>query len=321
MSRIAGISYYLPKNVLTNKDLSEIFPEWSETKIYEKTGIVERHIAEDNEFVSSMAVKSARKLFLDYEINPNTIDFLLLCTQSPDYFLPTTACLVQNELNLPKSCGALDFNLGCSGFVYGLSLAKALIYSENYNNVLLITSETYSKYLNKDDKSVRTIFGDAAAATLVTNSKEGIGKFVFGTDGSGGDKLIVQNGALRSLNNKQYNVPILYMSGPDIFTFSLDVVPKLVFDILKKNELYIENIDLFILHQANKFMLEHLKQKLNIDDKKFFISMSNCGNTVSSTIPIAIKEAQLNQVLRPNMKVLIAGFGVGYSWGGTIIDF
>jgi 3-oxoacyl-[acyl-carrier-protein] synthase-3 len=319
MSLIAGISYYLPQKILTNKGLSEIFPEWSESKIFAKTGISERHIADDGEFVSTMAVKAAEKLFLEYDICRNNIDFLLLCTQSPDYFLPTTACLVQNELNLPKACGAFDFNLGCSGFVYGLSLAKALIISENYKNVLLITSETYSKYLDKNDKGVRTIFGDAASATLITNSKSTIGKFIFGTDGSGGDKLIVENGALRSFNSNKS--PTLYMSGPDIFTFTLDVVPQLVFDILKKNDLTIDNIDLFIFHQANKFMLDHLKEKLKIEDKKFFISMSNCGNTVSSTIPIAIKEAQNNKVLKPNMKVLIAGFGVGYSWGGTIINF
>ncbi len=164
-SYIKAISYYLPTDYLDNFNLSSIFPDWTAEKISDKVGIKKRHIAAADETAADLAEKSALKLFKEHCIDPSSIDFLLLCTQSPDYFLPTTACVLQNKLGLSTSIGALDFNLGCSGFVYGLSIAKGLISAGIAKNVLLITSETYSKHIHPLDKKNRTIFGDAAAAS------------------------------------------------------------------------------------------------------------------------------------------------------------
>ena len=325
---IKHISYYLPEKTLTNEQLSQEFPEWTVEKIASKVGVNERHIAAENETATDMGVKAAEKLFAEHKIDCSQIDFLLFCTQSPDYFLPTSACMIQNRLNLSVTCGALDFNLGCSGYIYGLSLAKGLIIGNIAKNVLLITSETYSKHLHPKDKGNRTIFGDAATATLI--SAEGfseIGEFSLGTDGQGAEKLIVKTGAFRNRNLRndlifdENNFPqssdYLYMDGGEIFNFTAKAVPVLVEDVLAKNKLQHKNIDLFIFHQANKFMINFLHKQLNIEKDKFFVFIKNIGNIVSSTIPIAIYEAQKQGILKGN--ILLAGFGVGYSWGGVVL--
>lgn len=334
-SFINYVSIYLPQKKLTNQDLNFDFPEWSVDKISNKTGIFERSISENNEFVSDMAIQSAINLFKEHNINKDQIDFILLCTQSPDYFLPTTACIIQDKLGLSTNCGALDFNLGCSGFVYGLALANGLITSNIANNILLITSETYSKHINLKDKSNRTIFGDAAAACLISSKyNKGactINKFVLGTDGKGAENLIVKNGGLRNMvkdgvdeysdENFVKNDNNLYMNGQEIFKFTTMAVPKLVDDCLIKNNLTLEEIDLFIFHQANKFMLDYIRRKLNIPQEKFYMYFENIGNTVSSTIPIALNEALNKEKIKTGTKVLVAGFGVGYSYAATVLKF
>jgi len=328
IAKIKAISYYLPASVLDNQKLNADFPEWSVDKISSKTGIYERHISDENEFTSDMAVSAAEKLFSEHGISRDDIDFILLCTQSPDYFLPTTACLVQNRLNIPTTAGSLDFNLGCSGYVYGLAIAKGLIFSNIAKNVLLITSEAYSKFIHPRDKSNRTIFGDGASATLV--STEGFAEildFELGTDGSGAKNLIVKNGAIRHPDlsgvdisddfNNIKNDNHLFMNGSEIFSFTSDSIPSLVAKTLEKNKLVLGDINLFVLHQANKFILDHLRKKIKIPEDKFYIFLENCGNTVSSTIPIALCEAKKENRLSGN--ILLCGFGVGYSWGSCII--
>ncbi|CAC9976599.1 3-oxoacyl-ACP synthase III family protein [Flavobacterium panici] len=326
-ANIKAISYYLPEEVLSNDLINKEFPEWDIEKISSKTGINSRHISAKDEFSSDMAVKAAERLFAEHNIDKSTIDYLLFCTQSPDYFLPTTACIIQDKLGLNTSIGALDFNLGCSGFVYGLSLAKGLIAGEMAKNVLLITSETYSKFIHHKDKSNKTIFGDAAAATLIS-SEEGfcsLGKFIFGTDGKGAENLIVKQGGMRfpvsneneDIHDEYGNVrndKNLYMNGAEIFNFTGEFVPKLTEAILEKSNLTKEDIDLYIFHQANKYMLNHLRKKIKIPEEKFFIAMEECGNTVSSTIPIALYEAQEQGKLTESKNLILAGFGVGYSW-------
>lgn len=329
---IKGISYYLPEKVLTNEDLVKEFPEWSAEKVGSKIGIHERHIAAENETAADMAVAAAEKLINEYQIEKNSIDFILLCTQSPDYFLPTSSCIIQERLGLRTDTGALDFNQGCSGFIYGLSLAKGLICAGIAKNVLLLTSETYSKYIHERDKGNRTIFGDAAAATLI--SAEGFAElmdFSLGTDGRGARNLIVETGGLRCVNARntitwdEGGNPIspdhLFMNGTEILNFTLDTVPLLVNDIFTRNGLKQEDIDLFVLHQANRYMMEFLRKKLKIAPEQFYYFLEKVGNTVSSTIPIAIKEAMNDGSILPGKKVLLAGFGVGYSWGGTVLKF
>ena len=334
-ANIKAISYYLPEAILSNDLINQEFPEWDIEKISSKTGIDSRHISASDEFSSDMAVKAAEKLFTEHNLDKSTIDFLLFCTQSPDYFLPTTACIIQEKLGLKTSIGALDFNLGCSGFVYGLSLAKGLIVAGMAKNVLLITSETYSKFIHPKDKSNKTIFGDAAAATLVSCESGfcSIGDFVFGTDGKGAENLIVKQGGMRfpissdniDVSDEFGNVrndKNLFMNGTEIFNFTGEFVPKLTEAILEKSNLTKDDVDLFIFHQANKYMLNHLRKKIKIPEEKFFISMQHCGNTVSSTIPIALYEAQKQGSLTSCRNLILAGFGVGYSWAACnlIID-
>lgn len=329
---IKGISYYLPEIILSNEDLLKEFPEWSVDKVATKIGVYERHICSQNETSTDMAIKAAQRLFEEYKIEPNLIDFTILCTQSPDYFLPTSACIIQDKLGIPTKSGAFDINLGCSGFVYGLAIAKGLINASLAKNVLLITSETYSKFLHPNDKSNRTIFGDAAAATLISN--EGfaeLNNFCFGTDGSGAEKLIVRTGGFRDRENKQdlvydeNNNPNssdhLFMDGSGIFNFTLEMVPILVNDTLMINNLTQSDIDLFLFHQANEYMLNFLRKKIRIPEDKFYINIRKTGNTVSSTIPIGLKEALISGSIQQNHKILIAGFGVGFSWAGCILNF
>ena len=325
---IKGISYYLPETIVTNEQLVREFPEWTVEKIAEKVGVNQRHMAGD-ETISDMAVKASEKLFAEYpEILREDIDFVIVCTQSPDYFLPSTACLVQARLGLPTACGAYDFDLGCSGYEYGLAMAKGFIAAGIAKNVLLITSEAYNKHIHPRDKGNRTIFGDAATATVIsTDGFAEIGEFNLGTDGKGAENLIVKTGGMRNPkplkdltfdeNGNPVSSDYLFMNGPEIFSFTLKVVPRMVKDVLAKSGLVKDNIDLFVFHQANKYMLTFLRKKLKIDEDKFFVNMDEIGNTVSSTIPIALADAKSAGLLHG--KVLIAGFGVGLSWGATIL--
>jgi 3-oxoacyl-[acyl-carrier-protein] synthase-3 len=330
-ARLVAISYWLPDKKLTNDDINQEHPEWSAEKISGKTGIFQRRIADDIS-VSDMAVNASLRLFEEYNIDKSIIDFILLCTQSPDYFLPTTACIVQNKLDLSTSAGALDFNLGCSGYIYGLGLAKGLIESGSAKNVLLITSETYTRFIHPEDKSNKTIFGDAAAATLVSSELNGleIKKFVYGTDGAGAENLIVRNGGVKNRYTKSADIrneeneflrndAYLYMNGQELFKFTAANVPSLVQNVLKKNEINDAEIDLYIFHQANKYMLEFVRKKIGIEKDKFFYFLEDCGNTVSSTIPIAYYEALKQNKINENSVVLLAGFGVGYSWAGCVL--
>jgi len=322
---IKGVSYYLPERVLTNEMISRDHPEWSVEKISAKTGIHSRHIASTDEYSSDMAITSAEALIKEYNIDRTIFDYVILCTQSPDYFLPTTACILQERLSLPQHVGAIDFNLGCSGYVYGLGLAKGLIVSEQARNILLITAETYSKFIHQDDKSNKTLFGDAAAATWISSEPGEYGAiqhFTYGTDGSGAQSLIVKNGGMRyQERNPNDDGTYLFMDGKAVFEFTVFKVPPLVTATLSKHELTLDDIDLFIFHQANEFMLNTVRSKIGIPKEKFYVFLNDCGNTVSSTIPIALKEASGSGRIKKGDKVLLAGFGVGLSWGATILNF
>ena len=324
---IKDIAYYLPEKILTNEQIAQAFPEWSAEKVANKVGITERHIAADDETAADMAYHAAETLFAQ-GVDRNAVDFIILCTQSPDYMLPSSACVLQDRLGLSKNCGAFDFNLGCSGYEYGLAIAKGLIAANIAKNILLLTAETYTKYLHEQDKGNRTIFGDGASASLV--STEGfaeIGEVVVGTDGSGAENLIVRSLGSRHkdlMNNAQVDEDgnivsgdHLYMHGGNVFNFTADVVPPMVEELLEKSHLKQDDVDLWVFHQANKYMINYLRKLLDIDKEKFYIYMQTVGNTVSSTIPIALCEARKEDRLHGN--ILLAGFGVGLSWGGVML--
>lgn len=343
---IKAISYYLPEKVLTNEELVAEFPEWTVEKIAQKVGVDQRHIAADNETAADMAVKAAENLFSQFpEISREDVDFVILCTQSPDYFLPTSACIIQTRLGLRTDIGAFDFNLGCSGYVYGLAMAKGLIAGGIASNVLLLTAETYSKHLHPRDKGNRTIFGDGATATIV--STEGfakIGEFALGTDGRGVNNLIVRSGGARQAekvgdlsfdeNGNPVSSDFLFMNGSEIFSFTQRNVPKVVKEVLAKNHLEMDDISAFIMHQANSYMLEFLRKKMKIEADKYIVDMADTGNTVSNSIPLVLArhflaekqesrspEVAMNRITNNPFNILLCGFGVGYSWGATILHF
>ena len=325
---ILAQDYYLPSKILSNSDLEQEFPGWSAAKIEKKIGIRERRIAE-NETALDMAEKACKKLFEHYD--PSQIDFILFCTQSPEYKLPTTACILQERLKLPITIGALDYNLGCSGFIYGLSLCKGLIAGNMAKQVLLITSETYSKYIHPKDRALKALFGDAAAACVIGESSAGaILEFVFGTDGSGATNLMIPNGGSR--NEYQQNAfPVeyqlgsmndcnhLFMNGPEIFNFTIQRIPVLVQELLKKNNLRLDEIDYFLFHQANSYMLNFLCKILSIPPDKFLIDMLETGNTVSASIPLLWSRLREQGKIKKPAKIMLVGFGVGYSFAGTVI--
>lgn len=319
------ISSYLPSRVENNKSLEAL--GWDSDKIYSKTGIKQRCLSKEGEYANDMAIRAAAKLFR--RCSKDEIDYLIHVTQSPDYIIPSNCCILQNALGLRKDIGAIDINMGCSGYIYALSVAKGLLISDDVKKVLITTSDTYSKIISPRDKSNRVIFGDAATATLVGQADlEKLGSFVFGTDGSGAERLICRRHGFRN-QGQEFNEIVtdrsgnerrigdLYMDGPAIFAFALEKVPQLVENVLRKNRIKKDDIDMYILHQANAFMLKALRDKMGISSERFMINVENTGNTVSSTIPIALEHYIHEKKRKGDENLLLAGFGVGFSWAGV----
>ena len=322
---IGPISIHLPERIETNELLKEQYPAWDLDVIASKTGIRQRHIAEPHECSSDLGVAAAKKLFADYDIDPASIDFIFLCTQSPDYPLPTTACLIQDRLGLSTRCGAMDFNLGCSGYVYGLSLADGLIQSGACRRILFITAETYSKFIHESDRSLRTIFGDGATATLIEAADQpSMLGFEFGTDGSGADTLLVTDGghrsdeaAIRPRHRKRWPSQ-LYMDGPSLLSFTVAAIPPVIDNILSKANLAKDDIDLYLMHQATVKLLDQMRQALELPQEKMPIYLETVGNTVSCTIPLLIDHLRQNRSLSTDRDNVMVGFGVGWSWAGCV---
>jgi len=332
--RISAVEYVLARETLTNEDLIAEHPDWKVNRLSATTGFFNRSIAASDEYTSDIAIRAGLELFKKHSINPESIDYVILCTQSPDFPLPTTACLVQAGLGLRTDIGAVDINLGCSGYIYALGLAQGLIATGQVQNVLVVTAETHSKFVNHEDKATRPIFGDAAAASLVVADMDGPGLqgLTLHTDGGGGPSLVVPNGGLgdgerfsprsavgdRDLVTNGFD---MYMDGVEIFNFTLREVPTCVGDILGAAGLVDDDIDFYIFHQANLYLIEHLRKKLEIDQEKFIVSLRDYGNTGSSTIPIALNDALEDGRIKPGHKVMMVGFGVGLSWGGAVVTW
>lgn len=329
MSYLKAISYYLPERVVTNRELDA---ELGGIDIVTKTaGVDTRRRAAVNETASDLAVKAAEKLFLENNIKPNEIDFLLFCTQSPDYFMPSTSCVIQDRLNIPTTAGAFGYDLGCSGYVYGLAIANSFVESGLAKNVLLLTADTISKYLHPQDKN-RLLFGDAASATLVsTEGIASIGSFERGTDGSGFEHIIIRNGGNRHRamtgniredeNGNTHYDDYFDMDGEAVFNFTVERIPDLIKKCLENNGLEKDGVDYYVFHQANKYMLNTLRKLNKLPKDRFFIDLSDTGNTTSSTVPIGLVKSLKAGSISNGMNVMVAGFGVGLSWAATILRF
>ena len=332
---IKAISYVLPEKIFNNDDFFRAFPESLLQKDnYTRIGVQERRIIDPKLTASDLGVDAGLTLFREHNIRPEEIDFLFFCALEFDYTLPSSAALIQQKLGLPTSCGATDFNLGCSGYVYGLGMAKGLIESSGLKNILLITSSSLTKTIHEKDKSSRFVFGDGAAATLISardDDRPGISSFVFGTDGKRAEKIIIKDGGGRNPisetsfveNADDYgNITSdahFYMDGTGVFLFGLKTVPAMINDLLAKENTTLEEIDLFIFHQANLFLIDTICTKMKIPEEKVFNYMELIGNTVAATIPIALQEAIKAGKAKPGDRILLAGFGVGLSWAATIV--
>ena len=318
---LRGIQFHLPDAVRTNDDLVADNPDWDADKIYAKTGIRARRVAAENETASDLGYAAAEKLLDEVGIDRGEIDVLLFCTQSPDHIMPTTACILQRRLGLPSTCGALDYNLGCSGFTYGLWLARALIVSESARNILLVVADTYSRYCDLHDLTTVTIFGDAGAAALVSASREGslarIGPTVVGTDGRGEENVIVRSGGARMRQPRSHLDSYMFMNGPAVFAFALTSVRSAIGHLLERLKLDWSEVDWYLFHQANAFMLDRLRTVMKIPESKMPVDMEDIGNTVGASIPILIRRQLDAGRFQSNQTCVLAGFGVGYAWAMT----
>jgi len=325
-ARIRAISSYLPAQVEYNSDIVD-------GRFIKKIGVKSRHIATD-ESAGDLAFEAAEKLFAEHNIDRHETDFILLCTQHGDYQMPHTAAHLQNRLGLKKSVGTMDIALGCSGYVYGLAVAKGLIETGLAKKILFLTSSVYTKYINVCDTSTRPLFGDGATATwLEGGDLESLRAFVFGSDGSRFDKLIIPVGGSKNPprnnpevfstdENKNYRSNYeVFMDGMVITYFTLREIPKLVDDVLTAANLTRSDLDYCIFHQANKFMMNYLRDKAGLNDVPFHNDITDTGNIVSGSVPLAIEQVIKSRGASSDLKnVMLAGFGVGLSWAGCIAD-
>ena len=245
--------------------------------------------------------------------------YVFFVSQSPEYALPTTACIIQDELKLNKNCAAFDINLGCSGFPYALSVVSSMLENHVCSKALIICSDTYTKYIKKNNRTCRPLFSDAAAAIIVSRSMNSrIGPFLLGTDGSGAENLIVRNSASNIEDDVEKT---LFMNGPEVLLFTMSNVPKGIKELISSSELNIEDIDIFFLHQASKIVMNNIQRILKVPDSKFPTNYEKHGNTVSATIPILMAQEAKKGNLKRGMRILLFGFGVGYSYGGCIVEY
>lgn len=333
--KIGHISYHLPEKIVTNNDLQQENPGWEMEKVADKTGVLQRHIVSENETAFDLALAACNKLLLESEFDKDQIDGIIFCTQSPDYLMPSNAFLLHKALKLRQNVFAFDYNLACSGYVFGLAMARGFIATNVARNVLLVTAETYSKLINPKDRSARVLFGDGAAASLICQADEtqGVIDLSLATSGDSYDTFYIPAGGARQPRSQETELEIIdaggnirtlndiYMNGFSVWKFIQSVVPLQIKELISRNNMNIEDIDLFVFHQASKLTLDSLVRALRIDEKKVFINLGLVGNTVSASIPIALQDALDQDVLRPGMTILISGFGVGLSWGSALIKY
>lgn len=327
-AKIKAIATYLPATIENNSEIVD-------KRFIKKIGVKCRHICGKDEAAGDLAFNAAEKLFAEYNLDRHETDFILLCTQHPDHLGPHTSAHLQHRLGLKKSVGTMDISLGCSGYIYGLAVAKGLIETGLAKKILFITSSVYTKYINVRDTSTRPLFGDGATATWiegVDEAQESLRAFVFGSDGSRYDKLIIPVGGSRFMprdnpeifstdenNNYRSNYEI-FMDGMAITYFTLREVPPLVENILSAAKLIRSDLDYCIFHQANKFMMTYLRDKTGLNDVPFHNDISETGNLVSGSVPLAIEQVVKNFGATNLKRVMLAGYGVGLSWAGCIAD-
>jgi len=333
---IAGIDCALPARRVTNAELAERHPDWDLPKIAQRAGVLERRICDPGETALDLGERASERLLARLGVSAAEVGALIMCTQSPDHIMPPNACLLQHRLGLPTSIPAFDMTLACSGYVYGLFLSKSLIESGAVDSVLLVTADSYSRYLHPDDRSTVTLFGDGGAATLIRaapGGTAGIGAFRLGTDGGSADIFAIQAGGARLPRSPETARPIvepggsvssqdhIRMDGNGVLAFVRKRVPTVVAELLASVQHTLEDVDLVVFHQGSAMTLDYVERWLGVPPEKTFRNIATVGNTVSASIPIALREAELAGRLRPGMRVMLVGFGVGLSWGACLVTW
>lgn len=332
---ILATDFELGSETVTLEQLEGRFGVEAMQKVLSGAGIRNRRVAAPGICGSDLGFAAAKRLLETHDIDRESIDLLIFCTQSPDYWMPTTACILHERFGLTRKCAAFDVNLGCSQYIYGLSIAYSMLCAGTASRALLVTGDTMSHYVNPRDRAVVPLMGDAGSATLIGEVPEGQGflKFELGTDGTGHRNLMIPAGGARvpisletavEREDAEGNVRSqqnLYMNGVGIFHFAISTVPSAIRSVLDKASLSMDDIDLFLFHQANLYMLEYLMKKLKIPASKMHFFVENIGNTSGSTIPLLLTDAWRAGRIRPGMKVLAIGFGVGLSWGATVMQW
>ena len=331
--RIAGMRAVVPKQRHSFMQDHSLFTAEEAEKLFATTGVYERRIAPAHICASDMAVAAGEGLMRQLDWDPQTVDVLIFVSQDTDYNVPATACIMQKRLGLGTGAACFDVNLGCSGFVYGLWLAGRLLGGSNGRRALVLCGDVSSRHLVPGDRSTLPLFGDAGAAvTLEVSAGASPMHAILGTDGSGARNIWVKAGGRRNAltpglvartpdeEAQLFNDARLSLNGAEVFAFTLRAVPPLVRDALEFAGTSIEELDHCVMHQANAFMLEHLRKKTKIPEEKFLVDMHDFGNTSSASIPLAISHRLSESLSTGTRRMLLAGFGVGWSWGALVAD-
>jgi 3-oxoacyl-[acyl-carrier-protein] synthase III len=330
-STILGIASALPARIVTNEELAQSHPTWDIHRVAAKTGVRERRWATSDETSLDLGERAAADLVGRF--GHDEIDALLFCTQTPDHPMPPNSSLLQDRLGLSPRSAALDFTLACSGYVYGLWIADSLVRSGAARRVLLVTAETYSKLIHPEDRGPMTLFGDGGAATLIGVGDGRIGLFELGTDGANADAFQVAAGGARLPRDADTSriradeqggcrsLEHLHMQGTKVLDFVKREIPGCVRRLLQKEGLVLDDIAMVVSHQASRMSLEYLQRALKIPSEKMCDYMERIGNTVSASIPLALEQAVGEGRIRHGDRVLLVGFGVGLSWGATIVTW
>jgi len=323
-AHISGWGRYVPTGVLTNEDLSRMV-DTSEEWILQRTGILERRVAGSGETTGSMSLRAAQAALDVAQVDPRKVELIIVATVTPDYPFPSTACLVQDALGA-RNAGAFDLSAGCSGFVYGLNVAAGLIEAGQYDNALVIGAETLSRITDWTDRNTCVLFGDGAGALVLqaNGARGGVLSSVLRADGSGGDLLklpaggSVQPASSESVDQRQHYI---HMDGRQVFRFATRVLPEATRQVVELAGLEVEDIALYIPHQANGRIIESAVKALGIPPERVFTNLARYGNTSSASVPIALAEAIDEGRVQRGDLVVVAAFGAGLAWAATAIEW
>lgn len=317
--RIAGVSTCVPSKVFDNMTDASTFPRDEVRKVVSMAGVKKRHMSDGSICSSDLCLQAAGDLLADLGWAPDTVDALILVTQTPDYFLPSTSCLIHRDLGLSDRCATFDVGLGCSGYPYGMWLASMMI-NAGLNRVLVLHGETPTLFLNPDDRATYLLFGDAGSATAVERTDdENTWHFILQTDGSGYDNLIVSAGGFRNRFSENSGEYCLSMNGADLFNFTIKRVPPLIIETLELSGMDVNDVDCYVFHQSNRFMMNHIAKKCGLPSDRIPIILEKFGNAGGPSVPLTITRGIDRDAITDGYSLMLLGYGVGLSWGSGLV--